>query len=51
MGRPRCHEAANRILVANEGEDSFLVGPEFEQFLDEEVETVDVILREIGLIR
>ena len=51
LTRMRESSAWQNILVANEWEDSFLVGPEFEQFLDEEVETVDVILREIGLIR
>ena len=39
------------ILRANEWEDSFLAGPAFEQFLSEEVATIDVILRAIGLIR
>ena len=39
------------ILRANEWEDSFLVGPAFEEFLSEETASVDELLRAIGLIR
>ena len=39
------------IVRANDWEDSFLAGPAFEQFLSEEVATIDHILRAIGLIR
>ena len=39
------------ILVSNDWQDSFLTGEEFEEFLDEEARTVEVILRAIGLIQ
>ena len=43
-------EAWQRILRANEWEDSFLPGAAFEAFLQQEVATVDTTLRAIGLI-
>ena len=43
-------EAWQRILRANEWEDSFLPGEAFEAFLRDEVATVDTTLRAIGLI-
>lgn len=43
-------EAWQRILRANEWEDSFLPGAAFEAFLQQEVATVDATLRAIGLI-
>ena len=39
------------ILRANEWEDSFLSGPEFDRFLGEERATADAVLRSIGLVR
>ena len=39
------------ILVANDWQDSFLTGAAFEEFLNEEARTADVILRAIGLIQ
>ena len=39
------------ILRANDWQDSFLTGEEFEEFLNEEARTADVILRAIGLIQ
>lgn len=46
----RASEAWQRILLANEWEDSFLPGAAFEAFLQQEVATVDATLRAIGLI-
>ena len=51
LTRMRESSAWQEILVANEWEDSFLAGADFEQFLDEEAVTVDGILRAIGLIQ
>ena len=51
LTRMRESSAWQNILRANEWEDSFLAGPAFEEFLGEEVATIDVILREIGLTR
>jgi putative tricarboxylic transport membrane protein len=39
------------ILVANDWQDSFLTGADFEEFVREEERTVEVILRAIGLIQ
>ena len=39
------------ILTANDWQDSFLTGADFEEFLGEEERTVEVILRAIGLIQ
>jgi putative tricarboxylic transport membrane protein len=39
------------ILVANDWQDSFLTGADFEAFVREEERTVEVILRAVGLIQ
>ena len=51
LTRMRESSAWQDIVRANDWEDSFLAGPAFEQFLSEEVATIDRILRAIGLIR
>ncbi len=51
LTRMRESPSWQEILAANDWEDSFLTGDEFEEFLAEEARTVEVILREIGLIQ
>ncbi len=51
LTRMRVSPAWEDILVANDWQDSFLTGAAFEEFLNEEAGTVEVILRAIGLIQ
>lgn len=44
-------QAWQDILVANDWQDSFLTGADFEAFVREEERTVEVILRAVGLIQ
>ena len=50
LTRMRESSAWQDILEANNWQDSFLTGAEFEDFLREEERTVEVVLRSIGLI-
>ncbi len=50
LNRMRDSSAWQDILLANEWEDSFLAGTEFERFLTEERATADEVLRSIGLV-
>ena len=51
LERMRASSPWQDILRANDWEDSFLAGPAFEEFLEDEAATTDAVLQAIGLVR